>query len=236
MEAVAGPILSIFFDAVFDRLKSIDWLKYVDQKQVPVQLQRWDKMLKRIDAVLTNAEMQIANQLVEMWLTDLKHLAYDLEDVLDELATEVQQRNLEDQNNKIHQSNVRRILSSCCVAVNPKTIKFNREIISKVDKITARLDEIIKQKDDLNLQESNISSRFTQESERPPSTSLVNEAKVYGRKEDKKAVLELLKASDGDVNVAVIPITGMGGVGKTTLAQLIYNDNSLLFDNIEILS
>ncbi|XP_065868407.1 putative disease resistance RPP13-like protein 1 [Euphorbia lathyris] len=228
MEAVAGPILSGFFRLVFDRLNSIDWLKYVGQEQVLHQLERWKRMLKRINVVLDDAEKRISSPPVEIWLTDLEHLAYDLEDVVDELATEIQQRILKDQNDKIRSINMHGILSSCCVAVNPTIVKFNREMISKLDKITARLDEISKQKDDLNLRDSN--RRVAQESERPPSTSLVNEAKVYGRNEDKKAVLELLKAADGDANVVVIPIIGMGGVGKTTLAQLIYNDKSLQYD------
>ncbi|XP_065865172.1 putative disease resistance RPP13-like protein 1 isoform X2 [Euphorbia lathyris] len=232
MEAVTGSILCAFLDAIFDRLSSIDWLNYVGQGQVLDQLQKLEKKLKMLNAVLADAEeMQTTKRSVEIWLTDLKHLAYDLEDVVDELAIEVQQRILKDQNHKIRPSNVRRILSSCCVAVNPTTVKFNMEMISKINIITAKLDEIIKQKDDLNLRDSDI-RRVTQVSERPPSTSLVNEAKVYGRNEDKKAVLKLLEAADGDanVNVAVVPIIGMGGVGKTTLAQLIYNDNSLQFD------
>lgn len=59
-----------------------------------------------------------------------------------------------------------------------------------------------------------------------PTTSVVNEAKVYRRENHKETILQLLlnddlMSSDG---VSVHPIVGMGGVGKATLAQLLYND------------
>ncbi|KAF2293695.1 hypothetical protein GH714_004199 [Hevea brasiliensis] len=52
-------------------------------------------MLTRIQAVLEDAEeKQMSNRLVKMWLDDLKDLAYDVEDILDEFATESLQRKL----------------------------------------------------------------------------------------------------------------------------------------------
>ena len=65
--------------------------------------------------------------------------------------------------------------------------------------------------------------------QRPPSTSLINEP-VHGRDENKKVIIEmLLKDEAGDQsNFGVIPLVGIGGMGKTTLAQFIYRDDVIV--------
>ncbi|KAF7092270.1 hypothetical protein CFC21_094770 [Triticum aestivum] len=58
-------------------------------------------------------------------------------------------------------------------------------------------------------------------------TSSLVQGKVYGRAEDKSYIKMLIKECKSDASLTVLPIVGIGGVGKTTLAQLVYNDPAL---------
>jgi polynucleotide 5'-kinase involved in rRNA processing len=93
-------------------------------------------------------------------------------------------------------------------------------MVCKLENIVSRLEYILKFKDILGLQ--HIASDHS--SWRTPSTSLDAGCNIFGRDQDKKAILKLL-LDDGDDNdkTCVIPIIGMGGMGKTTLAQSVYN-------------
>ncbi|XP_043713331.1 putative disease resistance RPP13-like protein 1 [Telopea speciosissima] len=78
------------------------------------------------------------------------------------------------------------------------------------------------------------SSRPRVFSERPPTGSVVNRSKVFGREEDMWKIIGWLLSDDktpspikNDNNFSVLPIVGMGGAGKTTLAQLVYNHETV---------
>jgi len=93
---------------------------------------------------------------------------------------------------------------------------------AELQKILEKLERLLKQKGDLRHIEG--TGRWRTLSEK--TTPLVNKHDVYGRDAEKKAIMEHLLTqhkTDGP-NLVVVPIVGMGGIGKTTLAQLIYND------------
>ncbi|CAL5013782.1 unnamed protein product [Urochloa decumbens] len=50
---------------------------------------------------------------------------------------------------------------------------------------------------------------------------------IFGRDDDKEIVVKLLLDQQDQRNVQVLPIIGMGGLGKTTLAKMVYNDSKV---------
>ncbi|KAG6625386.1 putative disease resistance RPP13-like protein 1 [Carya illinoinensis] len=227
---MAELLLSAFLDVLFDRLTSPELLKFARREGLRNQLGKWSKTVERIQEVLDDAEeKQQTKQTVKAWLDDLRDLAYDVEDILDEFATEALQRKLMAGESQASASMVRNLVPACCTSLTPSAVTIKFRLGSKIEKISTRFNDLVTQKDQLHLKE-NSSTRPTKRKIRP-STSVVTEDEIYGREEVKEAVLQLLvseKHSDASNKVPiVIPIVGMGGIGKTTLAQLVYNDKKV---------
>jgi len=221
---MAEALLSAFLGVLFDRLASPELLNFARQEGLEKKLEKWSKMLPRIEAVLDDAEQKQENGVaVKRWLDDVRDLAYDADDILDEFATEVLRQKLTG-GNHARTSKVRKLIHG----FTPSVIKINNKLGSEMEEITARFNKMVKQKDDLKLSENVDRRRSYRTREILAPTSVVTQAHVYGREKDKEALLEfVLGEKGGDAQLSVIPIIGMGGIGKTTLAQLVYNDEKV---------
>ncbi|XVF83165.1 hypothetical protein PTKIN_Ptkin16aG0111700 [Pterospermum kingtungense] len=212
---VGGAFLSAALQVLFERLASQEVMDFIRGKKLEKGLlKKLKPMLMSVKAVVDDAEeRQITNPNVKDWVAELKDAVYDAEDLLDEIAFEAFRSRLEAED-QTPLTKVSRLISS----LNP----FNRKMDSKLQDILERLESLVTQKDVLGLKEYRSRKKALQ---RSPATSLVDESGVYGRVDEIEAIMKLLHPENPNENqIDVIPIVGMGGIGKTTLAQLIYND------------
>jgi len=158
-----------------------------------------------------NKKSRIKDSAVNNWLDDLKYAVYVADDLLDHIST------------KAATTRKKKEVSTS----NYFSRFFNfeeRDMVCKLENIVSRLEYILKFKDILGLQ--HIASDHS--SWRTPSTSLDAGCNIFGRDQDKEVILKLL-LDDGDDNdkTCVIPMVGMGGTGKITFAQSVYNHDSI---------
>ncbi|KAK2636955.1 hypothetical protein Ddye_031747, partial [Dipteronia dyeriana] len=104
---------------------------------------------------------------------------------------------------------------------------FNIQVASKSKAITERLEEIARQTVELGLREVVGEKKKSRGIwGKLPTTSLVDD-RVFGRVDDAKNLIESLRRDVVDDDLCVIPVVGLGGIGKTTLAQIVYNDKEV---------
>nr|XP_048317917.1 putative disease resistance RPP13-like protein 1 [Ziziphus jujuba var. spinosa] len=223
-ELVGGAFLSSMFQAAFDRLASPEVVDYLRGNNISDDLIHELKIvILAVNAVLDDAEgKQITNINVKKWLDELEATSYEADDLLDEIATDALQSDLEASGSR----NRRKRTFSDFISSFSSRRSYNQDMKKKMEEILGRFKVFEKSINILGLINKSVDEK---PSPRQPTTSLIEESGVFGRDGDKEAIVNLLLADDhgGSDKVSVIPIIGMGGIGKTTLAQLAYNDHAV---------
>ncbi|XP_078165492.1 putative disease resistance RPP13-like protein 3 [Carex rostrata] len=201
---------AIIVNIVVDKLaniiaKEIQFLGGVGEKVKKAQ-----RELTRIQSCLKDADSKRKlDERVQNWLNELRNVAYRIEDAIDMFFIKVECN----KNNTCLQK----------LKNKPREVYFLHKLGTKLDSIQNELEEISKSR--LNygitaLQDIAVGDPVILPVRRT-TYSEVDETEVVGLDADRDKILKLLHPEETPRR-AVITIVGTGGIGKTTLAHIIY--------------
>ena len=215
---VVRPLVSMVKD------KASSYL--LDQYKVMEGMEEQHKLLKRklpaILDVITDAEEQAAakREGAKVWLEEVRKVAYQANDVLDEFKYEALRR-------KAKKEGHYKALGMDVIKLFPShnRIVFHYKMANKLRMILQEIDVLIKEMNDFRFKFKPGPPESTNYL-RQSNSDIIDPTNIVSRSRDdeKKAVVRILLDQVNNKNLTVHPIVGMGGMGKTTLAQLIYND------------
>ena len=181
--------------------------------------------LLAIQSVLEDADRkQVKDKAVRDWLDKLKDVCYDIDDVLDEWSTEILTWKMGDAEQYTDSLQKMRcsFQRSPCFCFNQ--VVQRRDIALKIKEVSEKVNDIAKERAMFRFE---LYRATDEQQRRPTSTSFFDEySSVIGRDDEREAVVSKLlgESSQEARDVDVISLVGLGGIGKTTLAQLAFND------------
>ncbi|KAJ1383723.1 Virus X resistance protein-like, coiled-coil domain [Sesbania bispinosa] len=216
---MAEIVLCPLLQAIFERV-TCNLLKLVAEAcGFEDEVDKLRRALRHIQPLLEDAEQQQAShKALKLWLTELRGVAYDADDLLDEFSLNRCSDQLPPANGFWRHHFVSNAVSSF------RSYAVYLELFPKLKRIRQNLDVLVCEMSSFHLKEVSIKGLGG----RRQTGSFIINTEVFGRKKDKEKILELILKNEGNQTpgaVPVIPIVGLGGIGKTTLAQLTYNDD-----------
>ncbi|URE08292.1 NB-ARC domain [Musa troglodytarum] len=184
-------------------------------------VQKLQRTYCRIQSLLSDAEdrRHIVDESVNGWLLELKAVAFDADDLLD------RHRTLRDVAKLARggDSRKRKRFWFGSGGSHLGLLQY-RSIGTEVAKLQDRLKEIADVRKNLQLKPSDGSRRAKSSPDSVPQSAVAcfDRSNVVGRAEDCKRIVGAL-TTECETVPSVIPIYGVAGVGKTALAQLVFD-------------
>ncbi|KAJ0828907.1 hypothetical protein HanLR1_Chr00c0064g0702631 [Helianthus annuus] len=111
---MAETAASALLNVIFEKLADEAFKKYARSQKIHSELKQLGSTLTQIQALLNDAShKETTHESVRLWLNSLQHLAYDIDDVLDDVATEAMHRELTPES-EASTSMVRKLIPNCC--------------------------------------------------------------------------------------------------------------------------
>ncbi|OMO58101.1 hypothetical protein COLO4_34879 [Corchorus olitorius] len=227
---------SVFVEGIVKQISEKLDAEILDEQEVIMMKRNYQKILAMLEIAEDKLYMK-EGKAIKVWFDELKDMAYNIGDVLDEWNTAILKSKIERDEAQIPSTSL-----SLSIKVHniPSTISLFDGIAIRIKELNKKL-EATRVTDYLPLAvdpNSCIDQRLEPPEKRlrlepPKTTSLIDESDVCGRDHDKNALIHLL-LNDNNIEggskgngTPLIAIVGMGGLGKTTLAQLAFNNDEV---------
>ncbi|XBI05958.1 hypothetical protein VPH35_134032 [Triticum aestivum] len=178
-----------------------------------------ERHLLAVECKLANAEeMSETNGYVKSWMKEFKSVAYEADDVLDDFQYEALRRQ-----SKIGKSTTHKVLG---YITRQSPLLFRFEMSRKLKNVLEKINKLVEEMNKFGL-ENSVHRGKRQNPCRQTHSKLDDCTKIFGRDDDKTVVVKQLLGLQDQQKVQVLPIFGMGGLGKTTLAKMVYNEREV---------
>ncbi|XP_065622477.1 putative disease resistance protein RGA4 [Quercus suber] len=202
---LAGNVLKLLGSLILEEVKLAISVK--------TEIKRLAETVSLIQPLIRVVEKQSSHSHQnEDWLRKLKVVLNDAEKLLDDFSTEVD-------------------AEVCNFSCSSNPLTYGAKTAREIKAIRKRLNDIAKEAES---SQSSVEPHFMNSSVEPhfmnwvrETYSFVLEGEVIGRENDKEEIMKCLFDDSVVENISIIPIVGIGGLGKTTLAQLVYNDEDV---------
>ncbi|XP_048565996.1 disease resistance protein RGA2-like [Triticum urartu] len=182
--------------------------------------------MEDLQAVLLDADQKMRRgdtegKAVGRWLAKFKDVAYDVEDVLDDLdATALVEKT--QSKVKLFCCGSDQLLQRSTIAHSMKTVR------KKIHKIEMEGQKLNLVPHVTRAEGSRNKETFAASSNEGMKTGMV------GRDIEKDKIISLLLTSEANEDISIIPIIGLAGLGKSTLAESVLADKSINVFDVQV--